>query len=119
MPNSNGYVNKLIEFVEKQTTAQIEQKNATQNLQRSVNDIKKDTANILRKITKILTFASVIGGILVLAWGFISFSVDGIVTNKMEKYVIEKRDARDIDVEEIKEIMRRMLEEECKKNETE
>lgn len=119
MPENNGYVSKLIEFVEKQTTAQIEQKNATKNLQKSVDNVKEDTTNILRKITKILTVASVIGGILVLAWGFISFSVDGIVSNKIENYVMEEDTSRDKEMEDIEETIRRIFREEHKKYEIE
>jgi SUMO ligase MMS21 Smc5/6 complex component len=112
----NGYVIKLIEFVEKQTTAQIEQKNATKNLQKSVDDVKEDTKNILKKITKILTVASVIGGILVLAWGFISFSVDGIVSNKIEKYIVEEQDQSMKERKNLERLIDEILEERC--NET-
>jgi len=103
--NYNGYISKLIEFVEKQTTAQIEQKNSTKNLQNSVNEVKKDTNDILKKITRMTTIAAAIGAILVLAWGFISFTVDNIVDNKIEGYISQSEE----DCKEKKEI-RKMIE---------
>lgn len=123
MPNgnynyNNEYLNKLIEFIQKQTTSQVEQKNAVKNLQNSIDKVKEDTSNIKSKITKMLTVASVIGAILVLAWGFISFSVDGIVSSKIEEYVMED-DVSSAEKARLEKIIKDILEKEHENYETE
>lgn len=106
---NNNYFNRLIEFVEKQTTAQIEQKNSAKNIQKTVDSIKNDTKYIIKKITKISAVALAFCGLLTFAWGFVSFSVDKMVQNEIKQY-IEEKDRNIIKQEKLEDMIKEILE---------
>lgn len=81
---NNNYFDRLIEFVQKQTAAQIEQKNAIKKIQDTVDDIKTCVFEILKKVTKVTTVVSIVFALLFVIWGYVSISMENLIQKSIE-----------------------------------
>lgn len=113
---NNGYnwLNKFLEFSQKQVEYQIQNKNDLKEINKLSCDIKNFVNDIKNKLNRSITIISAILGIFALVWGYFSITIDNMLTLKIEEVRHEQQlnsEFKSIEYDEVRKMVNQAIEE--------